>query len=148
MQNTNQNNKLFIFGIICLVISLGLLFFSLYILPYLIWEFNYDVPDFIITLISNYQDNYYSLTASKTIVWLYFFIPAVFFGFVSYFVSNYIDKHTPELQNPEEEEQKQESNLNRESLKESASLGGKLIAIIILIFVVVLIMQEFISITS
>ncbi|KTD75072.1 hypothetical protein [Legionella waltersii] len=148
MNNTNQNDKLFILGIICLVLALGLLFFSLYILPYIIWEFNYDVPDFILTMINDYQGNYsYSQGSSKAIVWLYFFIPSLIFGYISYYISNYIDKNAQDLQNPTEEESK-EPTKNKESLKESASLGIKLLSIIVLIFAVVFILQEFFAVTS
>jgi hypothetical protein len=149
MNHTNQNDKIFICGIICLVLALGLLFFSLYILPYMIWEFHYDVPDFILTMISDYQGNYnYSPGSSKAIVWLFFFIPSLIFGYISYFISNYIDKSAQEQQTLTEEVGSKEPTRSRESLKESASLGIKLLAIIVLIFAVVFILQKFFAVTS
>lgn len=136
------NNKMFLFGIICLVISLGLLFFSLYILPYLIWELSYGVPDFILTFLAKFEDDYhYSVATSKTLVWLIFFIPCLVTGLISYFVSRYLDKkmYGEELGIPPAPE-KPAGEVQRQ-IKESASLGGKILALMICIVVVILLLQ-------
>ena len=42
-----KNHPLYIFGMICFLISMGVLLFSLYMLPYLMFGVLYDVPEFI-----------------------------------------------------------------------------------------------------
>ncbi len=141
------NTKLFIFGVICLVISLGLLFFSLYILPYFIWELGYNMPDFVLNMLAMYQDDYhYTSAGSKTIVWLIFFIPCVITGFISYFISNYLDKQTYGSEIMPEPQQRPAGEIPQQ-IKESASLGGKILALMILIVVVLLLLQYFVQLT-
>lgn len=90
-----NNNTLFIVGVICLVLSLGFLLFALYILPFLLWNLAYDVPDVVTDLTAFLQDDYdYSIAGSKLITWLAFFIPGLITGFMSYYISNRIDKET------------------------------------------------------
>lgn len=144
-QHFGANNKLFIFGMICLVISLGLFFFSLYILPYFIWELGYQIPDFVLNLLAMYQDDYqYSSAGSKTVVWLLFFVPCVITGLICYFVTRHLDNvkfnTTPvESENSDGELQKQ--------IKESASLGGKILGLMIAVVILVLLLQYFIKST-
>lgn len=141
------NSKLFFFGITCLVISLGLFFFSLYILPYFIWELSYNIPDFILNLLAMFQDDYhYTSAGSKTIVWLMFFIPCVITGLISYFVSRYLDKKMYETETTPIEEEKPEGEVQRE-IKESASLGGKILGLMIAIVVIILLLQYFMQFT-
>lgn len=143
------NDKLFLCGMLCLAISLGLLFFSLYILPYFIWEWSYDIPDFILNLLAMYQDDYhYSSATSKTIVWLIFFIPCVLTGLVSYFISRYFDKkmYGPEI-NPQEDQEKPAGELQKQ-IKESASLGGKILGLMVVIVVLIFLLQYLIQSTS
>ncbi|MFT4057928.1 MAG: hypothetical protein QM652_00105 [Legionella sp.] len=142
------NSKLFIFGIICLVISLGLLFFSLYILPYFLFEWNYDVPDFILNLLTIYQDNYhYTLAGSKFIVWMLFFVPCVLTGLASYFVSRYLDSKMYGPETPPIEEQEKNTEELQKQIKESVSLGGKILGLMIAIVVIILLLQYFVQST-
>ncbi len=143
------HDKLFIFGMICLTISLGLFFFSLYILPYFLFEWSYNIPDFILELLAKYQDDYqYTSAGSKTIIWLMFFIPCVITGIISYFISRYFDQqmYGPEI-NPEEEPEKQPGELQKQ-IKESASFGGKILALMIVIVVLIFLLQYLIQSTS
>ncbi|RUR12211.1 hypothetical protein [Legionella sp. km772] len=92
-EESNNSNKVFILGVICLVLSLGFLLFSLYILPFLLWDLAYDVPDMVTNMTSMLQDDYdYSSAGSKLIVWLVFFIPGLITGCISYYISNRLDK--------------------------------------------------------
>ena len=138
-----NNNKLYIVGIVCLVLSLGLLLFSLYILPYLLWELNYNVPSFIIDLLETLQDDYlYTPSGSKWVVWLIFFIPSVITGFISYLVSNYIDNKIYGIQSKSAESgEKLTAEEIQKQIKESASLGGQILALMVLIVVVILLIQ-------
>ena len=92
-QHSQHNNTIFIIGIICLVLSLGLILFALYILPYLVFDLGYNVPELLIGYIHILQDKYgYSSASSKFIVWLTFLIPGLITGYVSYYISHYLDK--------------------------------------------------------
>jgi hypothetical protein len=92
-QNSKDNNKIFILGIMCLVLSLGFILFALYILPYLMFELSYNVPEFIVDYMQFLQEKYsYSSFGSKFIVWLTFLIPGLITGYVSYYISHYLDK--------------------------------------------------------
>lgn len=94
-ESNSNNDKIFILGVVCLVLSLGFLLFSLYIVPFLLWDLAYDVPDMVTNMTSTLQEDYdYSSAGSKLIVWLMFFIPGLIAGCISYYISNRIDKET------------------------------------------------------
>ncbi|KTD68305.1 MULTISPECIES: hypothetical protein [Legionella] len=145
-----SNSKLYILGMICLVLCLGLFFFSLYILPYLAWGLNYNVPAIVLDLLGSLQDEYnYTVGASKLIVWLIFFVPSMITGLISYFVSNHIDNnlYKSELKVEEEEENPPTKQIGKE-IKESAGLGLKILGLMILIVLVIFLLQYLIQATS
>lgn len=146
----SSNSKLYILGMICLVLCLGLFFFSLYILPYLAWGLNYNVPAIILDLLSSLQDDYnYSVGASKVIAWLIFFVPSMITGLISYFVSNYIDNnlYKSELNTKEEQETPPSKQIGKE-IRESAGFGLKILGLMILIVLVIFLLQYLIQSTS
>lgn len=143
----SNNHKLYILGLVCLVLCLGFLFFSLFILPFLIWQLNYNVPDFISAILNLFQEEYgYSDESSKTIVWLIFFIPGVITGLISYLVSNYIDN---QIYKPEVESEDNEENLrNREkkqARRESAVFSLKILGLMILFVFLIFLFQYLIQ---
>lgn len=146
----NNNNRIYIIGIICLVIAITFFFFSMYIAPFMIWNLKYDVPELITSLITLFHENYeYSLGVSKIIVWLIFFIPCLITGFVSYYISNYIDNKIYNLDiktNAEEEKTKISPDTIRK-IKESASIGGKIILLMIAIVFIIFLLHEVIQLT-
>ncbi|WP_131794562.1 hypothetical protein [Fluoribacter gormanii] len=146
----SSNSKLYILGMICLVLCLGLFFFSLYILPFLAWGLNYNVPEVILTLLSSLQDDYnYTVGTSKLIVWLIFFVPGLITGLISYFVSNYIDNniYKSELNIKEEQESPSTKQIGKE-IKESAGFGLKILGLMILIVIAIFLLQYLIQITA
>lgn len=129
-----ENNKLFILGMVCLVISLCLFFLCLYVLPNFIWGLRYDMPTFIFNLLVKYQDDYhYTSARSKLIVWLILVIPCIITGIISYFIARYLDNkvYGVELESPEEQEKIHEHI--QEEIKESATLSGKIFILMIVI---------------
>ncbi|WP_419418656.1 hypothetical protein ACNVED_08820 [Legionella sp. D16C41] len=88
-----QHNKiLFIISMISLVICLSMFIFSLFILPNLIWHLNYDVPTFIFTWSENLKLHYnFTDRSAHVIVFLIFFLPAIFAAFIAYLTSNTIE---------------------------------------------------------
>lgn len=121
----------------------------MYILPFLAWGLNYNVPEVILTLLSSLQDDYnYTVGASKLIVWLIFFVPGLITGLISYFVSNYIDNniYKSELNIKEEQESPSTKQIGKE-IKESAGFGLKILGLMILIVIAIFLLQYLIQIT-
>ncbi|HAT3856388.1 hypothetical protein ACKOUJ_06990 [Legionella pneumophila] len=148
--NIYENSKLHILGIICLVTSLGLFFFSLYIVPFLIWQLDYDIPDFISNMIAYGEDEYYfSPITSKTLVWLIFFTPSIIMGYLSYYISNYIDKNYLE---PQEKllESMQEKSPSKPAGRgrDSTILGLKIILLMVLIVAIIFLLQILFDLTA
>lgn len=86
------SHKLFITGMICLVLSLSLVLFGFYILPAVLFGWLYDIPAFIFTLIDWLRtDLEFSEMASDWLVLALFFIPGIIAGFIAYYASNKID---------------------------------------------------------
>lgn len=147
-----NNNKLYIIGIISLITALSFLFFSLFIAPFLIWNLNYDVPDIITILMTFFEEHYdFRPTTSKLIVWLIFFIPSMIAGYISYYVSNKIDDQIFRINNPstiESQDVKQAIERSHREWIESASLGFKIICLMIAIVAVILFLQLLVQLTS
>ena len=148
--NQQENNKLFISGIICLVLSLSLIFFSLYLAPNFIWDLHYDIPEFVANQIAYFDnDQEYTTAGSKLIVWLCYFIPGLLFGVASAYISQKIDRVVlhDELNIDTEAEEKEAINV-KEELTESAGLGVKIIVLMIAIVVIIFFLEEFVFYTE
>ncbi|CZI16845.1 TPA: hypothetical protein JBC15_15560 [Legionella pneumophila subsp. pneumophila] len=146
----DNNSKLSVMGIICLIIFLVFFFSSLFIMPFLIWELHYNVPDFVSNMIAYLKDTYYySSPVSKTLVWLTFFIPCLITGYFSYYISRSIDKkNLLKDANIDEEQSKEISSVTNEHIKESASLGFKILILMAAIILIIFLLQEFVKFTS
>lgn len=148
------NNKLYIIGLISLLIALFLFFFSVYILPYLIWSLNYDIPDFISSLIAYFKDDLrYTTFNSKIVTWLIFFIPGLITGYISYYISNAIDNKILGTKNSfeskrTEQEIRQSEIINNTQSRESYMLAARIIILMIVIVVVILLLEKFVQLTS
>jgi hypothetical protein len=145
-----SNSKLYVFGMICLIVCLTLFFFSLFILPYLIWELNYDVPEFIVSFIYKLQDEYdYSMGISKVIVWLAFFVPCLITGVISEFVSNYIDSKMYKEDMAQSTHQRISTDKEiMTQIKKSALFGFKILSLMIAIVILILFLQFFVKLTA
>ncbi len=146
-----QHQKLYVTGIVCLLLSLILFFISIYILPFLIWNLHYHVPYAIDAMINFFSDgDHYSSAVSKLFTWLVFFIPAVVAGLISYFISNYIDNqildigHRASLE--EESEEERISRLhNAVAARDTVLLSTKIIFLMVIIVIIILLLQVLIS---
>ncbi|MDP1603234.1 MAG: hypothetical protein Q8M03_08215 [Legionella sp.] len=128
-----HNSKLFITSLICLVLSLCFFSFALYILPNLLWDWDYDIPEFVFTWRQGFVDHYnFGVGSAKITVFLIFFIPALITGYISYITSNKIENEVlgivpPKL--PGEAEPSQE-------VKETLSFSVRLLLTVLLVLVV------------
>lgn len=87
-----NNHTVFIIGMISLLLSLSLLAFSFYILPFLLFGWQYDVPGFILFWRESLQTDYsLSSTLSCRLILLFYFGLACIFSLITYFSSNRID---------------------------------------------------------
>lgn len=138
-----QNHKLFIFCMICLLMSLTLFGLSLFILPHFIWGWHYNVPGFVFDL-TEWLIEYHSFTSAgaKIMVFLIVFIPALITGFISYITSNYIENKVLDIH---EEKNTDEINAPLE-LKETFSLSMKILLLIVLVVIVMFLVQWLITV--
>ncbi len=100
-----KNHKLYIFGMLCLLVSLSLLFFTVYLFPHLIFGWRYDVPEFI-TFWREWIMSSYGVSThyASRLIFLFFFVGVLLFGLGAYFGSTRIDneiyginqEHAPE----------------------------------------------------
>ncbi len=144
------NNKLYVLGIICLVVALSLFSFSLFIAPFLLWQLNYDVPELITNLITLFEGKYeYGAVSSKFLVWMIFFIPSLITGFLAYYISNRIDREIYKSEFPDRYMEKMSiSGEISKQLRDSAGLGLKIILLMIVIVIIVLLLHTFIRLTA
>ncbi|MCA0404075.1 MAG: hypothetical protein LCH30_09810 [Proteobacteria bacterium] len=133
-----QNSKLFITGLICLLFSLSLCAMGLYVLPYLLFGWNYSVPGFVITFREWLKESYaYSDFGSAMVTFLSFLVPGLICGFISYYASNHIDNQIFGIQ-PE----KKESSVDmKKEVKESLGFGLQLFLLIVLVIIAVFAVQ-------
>lgn len=126
-----QNKVLFIIGMISMITSLSLFVFAFYILPMLIWNWGYDVPDFIFMWRENLRQSYsYSEAWAGFILFLIILIPAFITGVISHLISNTIDNQIHGIV----KEKKEGNKINvPEHVKESLGFSVKLIIILVLV---------------
>lgn len=87
-----HHHILYILGILCLILTLVLSTLTLYVAPYLLFGWQYNVPGFIIFWVTSLRfDYYYSETAANWIVFSAILVPAILTGLVAFFASNRID---------------------------------------------------------
>ncbi|KTD61803.1 hypothetical protein [Legionella spiritensis] len=140
----SQNKGLFIFGMVSLAACWGLVAFALYILPMLIWQWNYDVPEFLFTWRESLRESYAisEAAAGGFIVSLLLFL-AIVTGYIAHYISNYIDKQIVGI--VEEETPENTENISKE-VKETFSFGGQLFILLVLVIVAVLFIHWLVAI--
>lgn len=127
------NQKYYIVGILCLVISLALFAFSFYILPFLAFGWHYGVPDFILIWNIDMQESYkLSQTAASWLIFLGLFFPAVILAIIADILSNRIDSQIHGISNKNEVKKPERMKVGA---KESNGLVFKIIVIMILVFI-------------
>lgn len=140
-----KGNGLFITSMFSMVLCIGLLLLSLYIIPYLFWAWPYGVPGMVVFLREWFVENY-QLTdnGSAWAVLLSFLVPGLFAGLLTWHASSRFEhlELLDELEPEEEEKPKRD-----ESSGESAGLGMQILFFIVLIFLGTWLVEQFISAT-
>ena len=132
-----QNKVVFIVAMVCLLISLTLVTLSLYLLPYLFFNWTYAIPGFVPNLMEWLNVDYAikGLSASF-IVFMLLFVPGVIAGFISKVASNSIENHIYGT----EKTQQDHEHLKKE-VKATFGFGFKLIIIIALSLLALLLFE-------
>ncbi len=87
-----KNHPLYIFGMVCFLISMGLLLFSFFMLPHLLFGARYDVPEFIAHW-REYLASVFGITDkyASTLISLFLTLSGILFGFGAYYASTRLD---------------------------------------------------------
>lgn len=134
------NHKLYVLGIISLLLSLSLLAFSLYITPRLLLGWKYDSPEFLMHMIDWLQRNYqFTEVAAAKIILLMFFILALLFGIMAYIISNRVDNQIYGIEEPKESVIEQVAS--RRNISESMGFGLKVFLIIIVVILLAILFE-------
>jgi ABC-type multidrug transport system fused ATPase/permease subunit len=135
------NKRLYLLGMIALVLGFALILFSFVILPNLFWNLSYDVPSFILNM-KNYIEYEYRWSANQAAwgLFLLFFFPGLILIIFSYFASNKIDKTIYHLY-PEREERESLWNRFWGKTINDISLSIKIFMMILFVFVIAAILQ-------
>ncbi|PJD90727.1 MAG: hypothetical protein CK424_08650 [Legionella sp.] len=130
-----QSHFSYIAGVCCLFLSLGLFAFSLYLLPYLFFDWQYNVPQMITDFSAMLQSNYaMSTNGIAWVICLGLFLPAVILFIVADVLSNKIDKQIYGMQ--PEKKPKTTSPIEGPATTESKGLVFKIVMMIVVIFIV------------
>lgn len=131
-----QNHFSYIAGMFCLITSLGLFAFSLFLFPNLVFGWHYDIPGFIVALVEMLETDYGMPTPS--VKWLLFSvldIPAVVLFVIADILSNKIDGEIYEVNRyvPKSRSSKVGEN---SGIGESGGLFLRMIMIVIVVFII------------
>lgn len=129
-----QNQKSYIIGIVCLVVSLGMFAFSLYVFPFLIFGWHYGIPSFLSIWMISLQDYYHlSETAASWLIFLGLFLAGVFLAIIADVLSNQIDNQIYGISPDKSVKKVKKPN---PSNTETKGLVFKLLIIMLLVFFV------------
>lgn len=109
LSQEREDPKVYFTGVVSLFLSVALILFAIYILPFLIWGFYYDVPDFISHYLAFAEESLeLSPSTSKFVVWISFIIPGFIAGYISYYISNLLDERRRIMSEQLEDENKED----------------------------------------
>lgn len=142
-----ENSVLFVIGIIALLLSLSLLAFAFYILPFLLFNWVYDVPEFISIWREWLRFEYkFTTVGASWFILLMLLIPALICGYISYYASNYIDNRLHNIV-PEKKVYSRKNQISRD-IRETLKLVLKVLVLIILVLVGISLIQWFLAIPT
>lgn len=133
-----KHHVAYIAGLFCLITSIGLFAFSLFLLPYLFFNWQYNVPEFVTDFSALLQDKY-SLSNSA-VGWVICFaldFPAVILFAIADVLSNRIDKEIYGIQNS------RNSTPNTQASQPTEQESGKLVFKIVMLILIIFIVAQF-----
>ena len=97
-----QNQKFYIIGLVCLLISMALFATGAYILPRVAFGLNYNIPAFMFDWTNLVQAAYgVSEKSAGWFIYGLFFLLGFLFSIVTYVLSNHIDNQIYAIEEPE-----------------------------------------------
>lgn len=148
-----QNPKLYVFGMVMLMLFWFFTLITIYIIPFLIWNLNYNVPETIIAWQLHLEDTYqFSLQLSKLLTFLTVAVPALICMIVSWIISAYIDKQIVETEMNKDRtsmsisEGPQKKITSSRPVGQEVSFASKIILIILIAVVLLFVIQWLISV--
>lgn len=130
-----QNHVLFIVGLISLISCLGLLLFTLFMLPHLVFGWHYAVPEFISYfrewIVSTYGLN---ISQARLVVFGILSTLVLLSGYISYYASTQIDDKLYTLKTPIVEDPPKSTKKLSQSTKESIRYFLIVLGVIIIVF--------------
>ncbi len=146
-----RQEEKFYFAMFTLILCLIGLFFSLYITPFLIWKLAYEVPVFVVEMIRYFHEEYlYTDGASRFTVGLFFYIPTIILGFITYVLSRKFEgkvyEEKPSMNTEAFKEQVREEK--RRDWNESLGFGFKILSLLLLCILVFLLIHGILYLRS
>ena len=136
------NHFLYIVGMLSMFLSLGLLAFCFFLMPHLLFGWEYDVPQAVIGLQVWLQNNYgYDDSTAEKWVMFIAFVPAFFSVFVAVFSSNRIDRDLLDKNDIAQPGMKH-------NIKDSTALFLNIVFLIATVFAIAALIEWLISISS
>jgi len=128
-----QNPFMYVIGLISLLLSMVLLCLSVYVLPYLLFGWVYDIPSYIIEW-QGYLERIYGMseTLSGWLISSVFLLPGVLAAYIAYFTSNQID----DIYHGIESKNKAKGEILKREIKDTTNILSKIIIIVILVVIV------------
>lgn len=127
-----QNHKSYVIGIISLLLCLSLFSVTAYIMPYLIFNWRYSVPDFILDLRFYIMTTWdLGLNQASWYVFLIFFVSSCISSIVAYFLSNKIDSEIHGI----EKKPRIVKRVRRRTNKSTASILLRVLVVLCLVFI-------------
>lgn len=137
-----KHHVAYICGLFCLIASIGLFACSLFLLPYLFFGWQYNVPELVISFSALLQDKY--TLSNNAVAWVICFaldFPAVILFVIADVLSNRIDKEIYGIQHSRSSVASEQENISLQSTPPVES--GKLIVKIVLLILIVFIVAQF-----
>lgn len=139
-----KNNKLYIICMICLVLSLCLTAFAIYIFPVIFWNIRYDIPEFVGSLQGWFVDNYnFQANSANWIVILLFLVPGILAGIATQVITRMIENSESEQM----VEKPQSSAPVSDSSGDSLGFALKVLFLVLLVIAAVFFSEWFFSAT-
>ncbi|WP_367607194.1 hypothetical protein [Legionella sp. W05-934-2] len=150
-----KSPKLYVIGLTMLVLFWVFILYSLYIIPFLIWDLRYDIPELVLSWLFYLQfDLGMSVRLSKVLTFLTYALPALVFMLISSIISNYIDnKIVREEENKVRtsipvDEAPQPTSAALGPIKQDISFATKLVLLMLVALVVLFTVEWLISVPA
>ena len=145
-----QHPTLYVLGLFFLVLSMCLFAFSAYIFPFLIFNWVYEVPGFLLHAREWLHRNYgHEYELASMFIFLFFFLLAIITGSIARKASVKLDREFYEAKLAEattETEREQIKSASKKEAKESARVVMKIIMFMIIVIILLTLFELFLYI--